>query len=248
MIEGCSSAAGTAVRACCSASRSSVRRRRVPLARAFHRADALPHEDAGGVEAFRAAPARAGAASAPRWRRSPAALRRACPGPRASARRRGPGRPPACEAPCSLQLVAVEHACALRARSAGAARRARRSRSPGRRTATACTGWGGSATTAPGSATAMSVANSAVCPCATLWPGNWMGMLCAPSESVPCGAISRSGPLLRTATPMRTVAGEAFGVARATAWSGSLGSSSSLWPIGRTLTGPSSPPQLNHVR
>ena len=40
------------MRACCSASRSSVRRGRVPVARAFDRADALPHEDAGGVEAF----------------------------------------------------------------------------------------------------------------------------------------------------------------------------------------------------
>ena len=52
MIDGCSWAASAAVRACCSASRSSVGVLEYQLAGAFDRADALPHDDAGGVEAF----------------------------------------------------------------------------------------------------------------------------------------------------------------------------------------------------
>ncbi|HXP28971.1 MAG TPA: hypothetical protein VN804_04395 [Solirubrobacteraceae bacterium] len=98
-----------------------------------------------------------------------------------------------------------------------------------------------------GLATATLVVKLAVAPAATVCAGNWTGIVCASSTSVPMGASARVGPSLCTRTPICTLACAALGESGASVVA-TLGSSSSLWPTARTVTGPFSPPQLNHVR
>ena len=98
-----------------------------------------------------------------------------------------------------------------------------------------------------GSGTVTVVLARTVCSAPTATAGKLTGIVWPAPLSVPSRGIVRAGPSLRTLTLSATVALCAWGLSGVrVVWI--VGSESSLAATSRTLTGPSSPPKLNHVR